>query len=218
LPGIEIDERRIVSSTGALALDRVPGRLVVIGGGYIGLELGSVWQRLGAKVTVVEALDRIIPNMDRELGSALQRLLTRSGIEFRLGTKVTAFHQGESELTLELDCAERQTLTVMVSVDRRPYTKGLGLEAVGVARDEHGRVAVDEGFATNIPGVYAIGDVVRGPMLAHRARGEGVALAERLAGQETLVDYDAIPAVVYSWPEVGSVGRTEEELKTATIP
>ena len=220
LPGIDIDERRIVSSTGALALDRVPGRLVVIGGGYIGLELGSVWQRLGAKVTVIEALDHIVPNMDRELGSGLQRVLTRSGIEFKLGTKVAAVQHGATEVTLELEGAERQMLTadvVLISVGRQPHTEGLGLEAVGVARDEHGRITVDDGYATNVPGIYAIGDAVRGPMLAHKAMDEGVALAERLAGAKTAVDYDAVPAVVYTWPEVASVGRTEEELKTAAI-
>jgi dihydrolipoamide dehydrogenase len=220
LPGIDIDEQRIVSSTGALALDHVPGRLAVIGGGYIGLELGSVWQRLGAKVTVIEALDRIIPNMDHELGLALQRLLARSGIEFKLGTKVAAIRQGENELTLELDGAERQTLAadvVLVSVGRRPHAEGLGLEAVGVTLDQQGRIAVDDGFATNIPGIYAVGDAVRGRMLAHKAMEEGIALAERLAGQKTSVDYDAIPAVVYTWPEVASVGRTEEELKAVGI-
>ena len=192
----------------------------MIGGGYIGLELGSVWQRLGAKVTVIEALDHIVPNMDRELGSALQRVLTRSGIEFKLGTKVAAIRQGEHELTVELDSADRQTLAadvVLVSVGRRPYTEGLGLEAAGVALDEHGHIAIDDGFATNIPGIYAIGDAVRGPMLAHKAMDDGVALAERLAGQQASVDYDAVPAVVYTWPEVASVGRTEEELKTAAI-
>ena len=198
----------------------MPGRLAVIGGGYIGLELGSVWQRLGAKVTVIEALDHIVPTMDRELGAALQRLLARSGIEFRLGTKVAAIHQGENELTLELDSAERQTLAadvVLVSVGRRPHAEGLGLEAVGVTLDQHGRIAVDDGFATNIRGIYAVGDAVRGPMLAHKAMEEGIALAERLAGQKTSVDYDAIPAVVYTWPEVASVGRTEEELKAVGI-
>jgi dihydrolipoamide dehydrogenase len=220
LPGIEVDGERIVSSTGALALDRVPDRLVVIGGGYIGLELGSVWQRLGAKVTVVELLDRIIPNMDRELGTALQRVLARSGIEFKLGARVAGVERGANELTLELEGTEGQSLAadvVLVSVGRRPYTEGLGLEAVGVARDEHGRVIVDDGFATNIPGIYAIGDVIRGPMLAHKAEEEGIALAERLAGQKTSVDYDAIPAVVFTWPEVASVGRTEEQLKAAEI-
>jgi dihydrolipoamide dehydrogenase len=221
LPGIDIDEKRVVSSTGALTLDPVPNRLVVIGGGYIGLELGSVWQRLGAKVTVVELLDHIVPNMDRELGTALQRVLARSGMEFKLGVKVAGVQQGREELTLDLGDAERQTLpadVVLVSVGRRPYTDGLGLEAVGIALDEHGRVVVDDGFATNIPGIYAIGDVIRGPMLEHKAAEEGVALAERLAGQKTSVDYDAIPAVIYTWPEVASVGKTEEELKAAAIP
>jgi dihydrolipoamide dehydrogenase len=220
LPGIGIDEKRIVSSTGALSLDRVPDRLAVIGGGYIGLELGSVWQRLGAKVTVVEVLDHIVPNMDRELGAALQRVLTRSGIEFKLGTKVVGIGEADDGLSLELEGAVRQTLVadvVLVSIGRRPYTEGLGLEAIGVARDEHGRVAVDDGFATNIPGIYAIGDVIRGPMLEHKAAEEGIALAERLAGQRTIVDYDAIPAVIYTWPEVASVGKTEEELKAAAI-
>jgi dihydrolipoamide dehydrogenase len=221
LPGIKIDESRIVSSIGALSLGRVPERLVVVGGGYIGLELGSVWQRLGAKVTVVEMLDHIVPNMDRELGATLQRTLARSGIEFRLGSKIAGIRETGDGFAVELEGAERQTLTaelVLVSVGRRPYTEGLGLEAVGVARDEAGRIVVDDGFATNTPGIYAIGDVIRGPMLEHKAAEEGIALAERLAGQKPHVDYDAIPAVVYTWPEVASVGKTEEELKAAAIP
>jgi dihydrolipoamide dehydrogenase len=218
LPGVDIDERRMLSSTGALALDHVPGRLVVIGGGYIGLELGSVWQRLGAKVTVVELLDRIAPNMDRELGTALQRVLTRQGIEFKLGARVAGIGNSPDGVILELDGAERQSLAadaVLVAVGRRPYTQGLGLEAVGVERDAQGRVVVDHGFATNVPGIYAIGDAIRGPMLAHKAAEEGIALAEILAGQKPQIDYDAIPAVVYTWPEAASVGRTEEELKAA---
>ena len=221
LPGIDVDEKRIVSSTGALSLDRVPERLTVIGGGYIGLELGSVWQRLGAKVTVVEVLDHIVPNMDRELGGALQRVLTRSGLDFKLGAKLVGLRDTNDGLSLELEGAERQTLAadvVLVSIGRRPYTEGLGLEDVGVALDQQGRVVVDDGFATNVPGIYAIGDVIRGPMLAHKAEEEGIALAERLAGQKSRVDYDAIPAVIYTWPEVASVGRTEEELKAATVP
>ena len=221
LPGIDIDEKRIVSSTGALSLDRVPERLTVIGGGYIGLELGSVWQRLGAKVTVVELLDHIVPNMDRELGTALQRVLTRSGLDFKLGAKVVGIRDANDGLSLELDGAQRQTLAtdvVLVSIGRRPYTEGLGLESIGVALDQQGRVIVDDGFATNIPGIYAIGDVIRGPMLEHKAAEEGIALAERLAGQKSRVDYDAIPAVIYTWPEVASVGKTEEELKAAAIP
>jgi dihydrolipoamide dehydrogenase len=221
LPGIDIDEKSIVSSTGALSFDRVPDRLTVIGGGYIGIELGSVWQRLGAKVTVVEVLDRIVPNMDRELGAVLQRMLARSGIEFKLGTKVAGISQASGGLSLELEGAERQALAadvVLVSIGRRPYTEGLGLEALGIARDELGRIVVDDGFAANIPGIYAIGDVIRGPMLAHKAEEEGITLAERIAGQRSRVDYDAIPAVIYTWPEVASVGQTEEELKTAAIP
>ena len=220
LPGVGIDEQRIVSSTGALSLDHVPDRLVVIGGGYIGLELGSVWRRLGAKVTVVELLDHIVPNMDREMGQALQRALARSGLEFKLGTKLVGIGEAGSGLSLQLEGAERQMLAadvVLVSIGRRPYTEGLGLEPLGIARDELGRITVDEGFATNIPGIYAIGDVIRGPMLAHKAEEEGIALAERLAGQKPHVDYDAIPAVVYTWPEVASVGKTEEELKAAAI-
>jgi len=218
LPGIEIDEKRILSSTGALALDHVPQRLVVIGGGYIGLELGSVWQRLGAQVTVVELLDRIVPTMDRELAAALQRVLTRQGIGFKLGSKVAGLANAPDGATIEIEGAERHSLSadaVLVSIGRRPCTQGLGLEMVGVACDAQGRVVVDDNFATNIPGIYAIGDAIRGPMLAHKAEEEGIALAERLAGQHPAVDYDAIPAVVYTWPEVASVGKTEEELKTA---
>ena len=171
-------------------------------------------------MTVVEVLDHIVPSMDRELGAALQRVLARSGIEFKLATKVAGVETGQDDLTLELESAERQSLAadvVMVSVGRRPCTEGLGLEAIGDARDEHGRITVDDGFATNVPGIYAIGDVIRGPMLAHKAMDEGVALAERLAGQKTSIDYDAIPAVVYTWPEAASVGRTEEELKAAGV-
>jgi dihydrolipoamide dehydrogenase len=223
LPGLAIDEERIVSSTGALALDRVPERLAVIGGGYIGLELGSVWSRLGAKVTVVEFLDRILPNMDRELGPALQRVLTRAGIAFKLATKVAGGELGNEAVTLQLEPAKggaRENLAadiVLVAIGRRPFTDGLGLDAVGVARDAAGRVIVDGGFATNVPGIYAIGDVIRGPMLAHKAEDEGIAVIERLAGQKTEIDYDAIPSVVYTWPEVAAVGKTEEELKAAGI-
>jgi dihydrolipoamide dehydrogenase len=159
--------------------------------------------------------------MDRELGAALQRVLTRSGIEFKLGTKVVGIDAAREELILELEGAARQTIAadvVLVSAGRRPFTEGLGLEAAGVARDEHGRIIADDGFATNVPGIYAIGDVIRGPMLAHKAMDEGVALAERLAGQKPHIDYDAIPAVVYTWPEVASVGNSEEQLKAAGTP
>jgi dihydrolipoamide dehydrogenase len=223
LPGLAIDERRIVSSTGALAFNRVPERLAVIGGGYIGLELGSVWSRLGSKVTVIEFLDRILPNMDRELGPALQRLLTRSGVAFKLATKVVSGELGNEAVTLELEPAKggaRETLAadaVLIAIGRRPFTDGLGLDEIGVARDPAGRVTVDGGFASNVPGIYAIGDVIRGPMLAHKAMEEGVAVVERLAGQKPDIDYDAIPAVVYTWPEVAAVGKTEEELKAAGI-
>jgi dihydrolipoamide dehydrogenase len=218
LPGIAIDETRILSSTGALSLDHVPERLVVIGGGYIGLELGSVWQRLGAKVTVVEALDHILPNMDQELGRNLQRLLARSGIEFRLGAKVAGARSEGEGVAVALEGGEElHADAVLLAVGRRPYTAGLGLEELGVARDAQGRITVDRGFAANVSGIYAIGDAIKGPMLAHKAMEEGVALAERLAGQQPSIDYDAIPAVVYTAPEVASVGRSEEELKAAGV-
>jgi dihydrolipoamide dehydrogenase len=220
LPGVAIDERRVLSSTGALALDHVPKRLAVIGGGYIGLELGSVWQRLGSQVTVIELLDRIVPTMDRELAAGLLRALTRQGITFRLGAKLVGLRETTDAIALEIEGAEHQTLeteAVLVAIGRRPYTQGLGLDALGVASDPQGRVIVDDGFATNVPGIYAIGDVIRGAMLAHKAEEEGIALAERLAGEKPHVNYDAIPAVIYTWPEVASVGKTEEELKSAAI-
>ncbi len=223
LPGLAIDERQIVTSTGALALQRVPERLAVIGGGYIGLELGSVWARLGAKVTIIEYLDRILPNMDRELGPALQRLLTRGGVDFRLATRVVSGTLDNDAVMLQLEPAaggERDSLAadvVLVAIGRRPFTDGLGLDEIGVARDAAGRIAVNDGFATNVAGIYAIGDAIRGPMLAHKASEEGVAVIERLAGQQTWVDYDAIPSVVYTWPEVAAVGKTEEELKAAGV-
>ena len=223
LPGLAIDEERIVSSTGALALAQVPERLAVVGGGYIGLELGSVWSRLGAKVTVVEFLDRILPNMDRELGPALERVLTRAGVAFKLTTKVAGGEIGNEAVTLQLEPAKggsRENLAadvVLVAIGRRPFTNGLGLDAVGVVRDPAGRVTVDGGFATYVPGIYAIGDVIRGPMLAHKAEDEGIAVIERLAGQKTAIDYDAVPSVVYTWPEVAAVGKTEEELKAAGV-
>ncbi len=221
LRGISIDERRVLSSTGALSLERVPERLAVIGGGYIGLELGSVWQRLGARVTVIELLDRIVPTMDRELAAGLQRALTRQGIAFQLGATLAELREGPDSLSLEIEGGEHRTIeaeAMLVAAGRRPFTQGLGLDAVGVAIDAQGRVVVDDGFATNIPGVYAIGDAIRGPMLAHKAEEEGIAIAEHLAGQKSHVNYDAIPAVIYTWPEVASVGKTEEELTAAAIP
>jgi dihydrolipoamide dehydrogenase len=223
LPGVEVDEQQIVTSTGGLELAAVPRRLVVIGGGYIGLELGSVWRRLGAEVTVVEFLDRIVPGMDAEVAKSLERILTRQGLKFRLGNKVTGARKGNDGVTLTLEPARGGTAetvvadVVLVSVGRRAYTEGLGLEEVGVTRDERGRVKTDAQYATNIPGIYAIGDVIAGPMLAHKAQDEGVALAERLADQAGHVNYQVIPGIVYTWPEVAAVGQTEEELKAAGL-
>jgi len=223
LPGVEIDEKTIISSTGALSLPAVPKRLVVVGGGYIGLEMGSVWRRLGSAVTVVEFLDRITPGMDAELSKNLQRVLTKQGFVFKLGNKVVAAKRDGAGVTLALEPAqggpreELQTDVVLVAIGRRPYTEGLGLETVGVAIDNKGRITVDANYATNVKGIYAIGDVIAGPMLAHKASEEGVALAEMLAGEKSHVNYEAVPAVIYTWPEVASVGRTEEELKAAGI-
>ncbi len=223
LPGVTVDEQRIVTSTGALELDAVPGHLVVIGGGVIGLELGSVWRRLGAKVTVVEFLDRIVPGMDGEVGKAFERVLVKQGIKFKLKTKVTGAVTAEDGVTLTLlpvAGGAEETLkadVVLVAIGRRPHVEGLGLAEAGVALDERGRVRTDHHFATNIPGIWAIGDVIVGPMLAHKAEEEGVALAEQLAGQKPHMNYDAIPGVVYTWPEVASIGKTEEELKAAGV-
>ena len=223
LPGVTIDETRIVSSTGALTLAAVPQRLVVVGAGVIGLELGSVWRRLGAQVTVVEFLDRILPGMDGEVAKQFQRLLAKQGFAFKLSTKVSGVDASGETLKVTVEPAAggaAETLeadVVLVAIGRRPYTEGLGLEAVGVALDKRGRVEIDKHFATNVPGIYAIGDVVAGPMLAHKAEDEGVAVAEILAGQAGHVNYDVIPGVVYTSPEVASVGKTEEELKAAGI-
>lgn len=222
LPGIAIDEKRVVSSTGALSLPEVPKHLVVIGGGVIGLELGSVWGRLGAKVTVVEYLDRVLPTMDNELSKQAQRIFAKQGMDFKLSTKVTGASMTETGVALTVEPAaggEAQTIeadTVLVAIGRRPYTEGLGLEAVGVELDR-GRVKIDHHFQTNVPGIYAIGDVVEGPMLAHKAEEEGVALAEQLAGQKSHVNHDLVPGVVYTWPEVAAVGKTEEQLKAAGV-
>jgi dihydrolipoamide dehydrogenase len=222
LPGMTIDEETVISSTGALSLKKVPKRLVVIGGGYIGLELGSVWSRLGSQVTVVEMLPRLAPGLDGEVAKALQRVLEKQGLAFRLGTKVVkADTKGKSvKLTLEPAAGGKpETLecdVVLVSVGRVPNTKGLGLAEAGIKTDR-GRVVVDQHFATSIPGIYAIGDVIEGPMLAHKAEEEGVAVAEILAGQAGHVNYDVIPSVIYTAPEVASVGKTEEELKEAGI-
>ncbi len=221
LPGVAVDETRIVTSTGGLELDAVPKHLVVIGGGVIGLELGSVWRRLGAEVTVIEFLDRILPGMDKEIATAFQRILARQGMKFRLGTKVTTAAAGADGVSLTVEPAKGGAAeqlaadVVLLAIGRRPVTAGLGLEELGVALDERGRVRTDAHYATNIPGIYALGDAIAGPMLAHKAEDEGVALAELLAGQAGHVNYAAIPGIVYTWPEVASVGATEEELKAA---
>jgi dihydrolipoamide dehydrogenase len=223
LPGVTVDEKVVVSSTGALELDRVPKKLLVIGAGVIGLELGSVWRRLGAEVTVVEYLDRILPGMDGEVGKQFQRILGKQGMEFKLSTKVTGVEVGKKGATVTVEPAAggaAETLqadVVLVCIGRVPYTEGLGLETVGVQKDEKGRILVDAHFATNVTGIYAIGDVIAGPMLAHKAEDEGVAIAEILAGQSGHVNYEVIPNVVYTFPEVASVGRTEEELTKAGI-
>ena len=223
LPGVAIDEERIVSSTGALALKKVPGKLVVVGAGVIGLELGSVWRRLGAQVTVVEYLDRILPGMDGDVAKSFQRILDKQGFAFKLGTKVTGVDTKGKTLKVSVEPAAGgaaevlEADVVLVAIGRIPYTQGLGLEEAGVAKDARGRVVTDHHFATSVPGIYAIGDVIVGPMLAHKAEDEGVALAEQLAGKAGHVNYDVIPGVVYTFPEVASVGKTEEELKAAGV-
>jgi dihydrolipoamide dehydrogenase len=223
LRGVPIDEKRIVSSTGALVLDKVPRRLLIVGAGVVGLELGSVWRRLGAEVIVVEFLDRILAEMDGEVGRQFQRLLEKQGITFHLSSKVTGVDDAGARLKAQIEPAAggaAQTIeadVVLVAIGRVPYTDGLGLETVGVQKDNRGRVVVDEHFATHAPGIYAIGDVIAGPMLAHKAEDEGVAVAEILSGQAGHVNYDVIPNVVYTAPEIASVGKTEEELKEAGI-
>ncbi|MBX3512587.1 MAG: dihydrolipoyl dehydrogenase [Xanthobacteraceae bacterium] len=223
LKGIEIDEKRVVSSTGALALDKVPGKLLVVGAGVIGLELGSVWRRLGAEVQVVEFLDRILPGMDGEVARQFQRILEKQGVSFKLGSKVTAIDSKGKTLKASVEPAAGgkaemiEADVVLVAVGRVPYTQGLGLKEVGVEMDERGRVKIDDHFQTNVKGIFAIGDVVRGAMLAHKGEDEGVAVAELIAGKAGHVNYDAIPNVIYTYPEVASVGKTEEELKQAGV-
>jgi dihydrolipoamide dehydrogenase len=223
LKNVEIDERRIITSTGALALPEVPRRMVVIGGGYIGLEMGSVWRRLGAEVTVVEFLDRIVPGMDREVAKQLHKMLEQQGMIFRLQTKVTAATAQDNHVTLALEPAaggpaERiEADVVLVAIGRRPYTEGLGLENIGVTLDERQRISVNERFETGVPGVYAVGDVIPGPMLAHKTTLDGVACAEAIAGRQPDIDYNKVPAVIYTSPEVATVGKTEEELKEAGV-
>ena len=223
LPGIDIDEKTVVSSTGALELETVPKRLVVIGAGVIGLELGSVWRRLGSEVIVVEYLDRILPGMDGEVAKQFQRILGKQGFAFKLSSKVTKVEKAGKGAKVSVEPAaggEAETIdadVVLVAVGRVPYTDGLGLQEAGVALDGRKRIVTDAHFATNVPGIYAIGDVIAGPMLAHKAEDEGVAVAEILAGKAGHVNYDVIPSVVYTAPEVASVGQTEEELKAAGV-
>jgi dihydrolipoamide dehydrogenase len=223
LPGITIDEEKVVSSTGALALKEIPEKLVVIGGGYIGLEMGSVWGRLGSQVTVVEFGDAIVPSMDAEVRKSFQRSLEKQKMKFKLKTKVVKVEESGNGLTLHLEAAEGgspSTLdanVVLVAAGRTPFTKGLGLEELGVKVDKFGRVEVDHDFKTNVPGIYAIGDVIPGPMLAHKAEEDGVACVELLAGKAGHVNYDTVPGVVYTHPEVASVGKTEEQVKAANI-
>ena len=219
LPGIKIDEKNIVSSTGALSFDKVPNKLVVIGGGYIGLEMGSVWSRLGSEVIVIEYLDHITPGMDREISNEFQKILSKQGIKFKLGSKVEeVINKGNKVLINYLDSKSKKKETievdkVLVSVGRKPYTEGLNLSKVGVKKDNKGRIEVNSKLQTSVKNIYAIGDVIKGPMLAHKAEEEGRAVAESLAGQAGHVNYDVIPGVVYTSPEVATVGKTEEQLK-----
>ncbi|MBX9926431.1 MAG: dihydrolipoyl dehydrogenase [Hyphomicrobiaceae bacterium] len=223
LPGIEIDEKTVVSSTGALELPSVPRRLLIVGAGVIGLELGSVWRRLGAEVTVIEYLDRILPGMDADVASSFQKILAKQGMTFKLASKVTKVEKSYAgcSVTVEPSAGGAGALieadVVLIAIGRVPYTDGLGLADVGVAMDNRKRIIVDHHFATNVDGIFAIGDVIAGPMLAHKAEDEGVALAEMLAGQAGHVNYDVIPNVIYTAPEVASVGKTEEELKAANV-
>ncbi|WP_310621719.1 dihydrolipoyl dehydrogenase [Flexibacterium corallicola] len=223
LPGVEIDEKTIVSSTGALELEKVPAKMVVVGAGVIGLELGSVYARLGAQVTVVEFMDKILGAMDADVSKQFQRMLKKQGMEFKLSSKVTGVSKKGKGHEVSVEPAaggEAQTLdadVVLVAIGRKPYTDNLGLAEAGVALDERGRVITDNHFKTNVEGIYAIGDVIAGPMLAHKAEDEGVAVAEILSGQAGHVNYDVIPGVVYTSPEVASVGKTEEELKAAGV-
>jgi dihydrolipoyl dehydrogenase len=223
LNGIDIDEKRIVSSTGALELPKVPQKLLVVGAGIIGLELGSVWRRLGAQVTIVEFLDHILPGIDGEVARQFHRMLQKQGIAFKLSSKVTAIDTSAKVLKVKVEPAAggaAETIeadVVLVAIGRVPFTEGLGLEALGVKKDNRGRIVIDEHFRTNVADIYAIGDVVPGPMLAHKAEDEGVAAAEIIAGQAGHVNYEVIPNVVYTFPQIASVGKTEEELKAAGI-
>ena len=219
LPGIKIDEENIVSSTGALSFEKVPQKLAVIGGGYIGLEMGSVWSRLGSDVIVIEYLDYITPGMDREISNEFQKILTKQGIKFKMGSKVEVVENKGNSVSIvytNVKNSKKETIEVdkvLVSVGRKPYTEGLNLTKVGVKKDKKGRIEVNSKLQTSIENIYAIGDVIKGPMLAHKAEEEGIAVAEILAGQAGHVNYDVIPGVIYTSPEVATVGKTEEELK-----
>ena len=223
LPGIDIDEKKIISSTGALSFEKVPENLAVIGGGYIGLEMGSVWTRLGSKVTVIEFLDHITPGMDKEISKEFEKILTKQGIKFKLNSKVSAVKSQQGKLIVEfnnninkvkenLECDK-----VLISVGRKPYTEGLNLSKVGVKKDNKGRIEVNKKFQTSVSNIFAIGDVIKGPMLAHKSEEEGIAVAEILAGQSGHVNYDIIPGVIYTSPEVATVGKTEEDLKKLKV-
>ena len=223
LPGIEIDEKNVISSTGALSLNSVPKKLAVIGGGYIGLEMGSVWSRLGSEVTVIEYLDHITPGMDREISTEFKKILTKQGIKFKMSSKVNKVSSSSSSVSInytDLKSSKDETLTfdkVLVSVGRKPYTEGLNLTKIGVKKDNKGRIEVNSKLQTSINNIYAIGDVIKGPMLAHKAEEEGIAVAEILAGQAGHVNYDVIPGVIYTSPEVATVGKTEEQLKEENV-
>jgi dihydrolipoamide dehydrogenase len=223
VPGIKIDEEVILSSTGALSLSKVPKKMMIIGGGYIGLEMASVWHRLGSEVDVIEYADKIVPNVDREIGAQLHKYLSAQGINFRLSTKVLKAEKTKSGVKVTLEDfanGKKEELScdaLLVSVGRKPYTDGLGCEEIGVKLDERGRIDIDAKFRTSVKNIYAIGDVVRGPMLAHKAEDEGVAVAEIISGQAGHVNYNTIPSVIYTYPEVASVGKTEEELKAQSI-
>ena len=223
LPGIEIDEKNVISSTGALSLNSVPKKLAVIGGGYIGLEMGSVWSRLGSEVTVIEYLDHITPGMDREISTEFKKILTKQGIKFKMSSKVNKVSSSSSSVSInytDLKSSKDETLTfdkVLVSVGRKPYTEGLNLTKIGIKKDNKGRIEVNSKLQTSINNIYAIGDVIKGPMLAHKAEEEGIAVAEILAGQAGHVNYDVIPGVIYTSPEVATVGKTEEQLKEDNV-
>jgi len=218
IPGMEFDEEKILSSTGALSLSKLPKKMIVVGGGYIGLEMGSVWSRLGTQVEVIEFLDHITPGMDREVSKEFEKILKKQGMKFQLNTKVEKITKSNNSVSINTVDKEKKKNkidadVVLISVGRKPHTKGLNLENIGVQTDEKGRVKVNKNFQTNVKNIYAIGDVIEGPMLAHKAEEEGIAVAELIAGQSGHVNYDIIPGVVYTFPEVASVGKTEEQLK-----